>query len=288
MWPVRVSAKGLRPSVSRARCHSTVAERALGTPRRRPVARPRDSARSPFPHSLIQRLIRRIWLPNEDTRDRWVAAEAALIVPGARVLDAGAGSAPYQALFRHCQYVSYDFCRLPPTALRGRDGYRDISCLGDMHQLPFRDGSFDVVVCTEVLEHVRRPEATVAELARVLRAGGRLLASAPLGSWEHQPPFHYFGGFTKFWWEPLLRENEFSEWTITNNGGFYQSIAQEFIRAATELAPWRGKRQLMLSPVWLVSLPLSVVLAPLTAAWMDRWFPNAGRCFGLQVTARRA
>ena len=46
-------------------------------------------------------------------------------------------------------------------------------------RLPFEDGIFDVVVAGEFLEHVRDPEAVVAEAQRVLRPGGTFVGSVP-------------------------------------------------------------------------------------------------------------
>ncbi|HEU5033456.1 MAG TPA: methyltransferase domain-containing protein [Mycobacteriales bacterium] len=46
---------------------------------------------------------------------------------------------------------------------------------GDAEQLPLRDRSFDVVVMSEVIEHLLRPERAVWEIARVLRPGGVLV-----------------------------------------------------------------------------------------------------------------
>jgi SAM-dependent methyltransferase len=45
--------------------------------------------------------------------------------------------------------------------------------------LPFEDASFDVVVAGEFLEHVREPEAVVAEVRRVLRPDGTFVGSVP-------------------------------------------------------------------------------------------------------------
>ena len=47
--------------------------------------------------------------------------------------------------------------------------------------LPFEDGSFDVVVMGEVLEHLAEPAAAVANVRRVLRPGGRFVGSVPNG-----------------------------------------------------------------------------------------------------------
>jgi SAM-dependent methyltransferase len=50
---------------------------------------------------------------------------------------------------------------------------------GDARELPFPSGAFDWVLAIEVIEHLRRPDAFLAEIARVLRPGGRLLLSTP-------------------------------------------------------------------------------------------------------------
>jgi 2-polyprenyl-3-methyl-5-hydroxy-6-metoxy-1,4-benzoquinol methylase len=56
--------------------------------------------------------------------------------------------------------------------------------VGDVQQLPFADEAFDVVLSTEVIEHVPRPELAVGELARVLRPGGTLVVTTPNRAWH--------------------------------------------------------------------------------------------------------
>ena len=51
--------------------------------------------------------------------------------------------------------------------------------IDDASALPFRDGSFDVVVCCEVLEHLFEPQLAATEAFRVLRTGGRLIVTVP-------------------------------------------------------------------------------------------------------------
>ena len=70
---------------------------------------------------------------------------------------------------------------------------------GDMHALPFEDGHFDLVVLMHALTYAARPAVAVAEAARVLRPGGRLLLSS-LARHEHRVAVEAYGhvnlGFT--------------------------------------------------------------------------------------------
>ena len=63
---------------------------------------------------------------------------------------------------------------------------------GDMHALPFKDGSFDLVVLMHALTYAERPAQAVAEAARVLRKGGRLLLSS-LARHEHRGVVEAYG-----------------------------------------------------------------------------------------------
>ena len=62
----------------------------------------------------------------------------------------------------------------------------------------------DVVVSFEVIEHVVDPMAVLVEFARLLKPGGKLLLTAPLLSHLHMEPHHYYGGFTRYWYEHWL------------------------------------------------------------------------------------
>ena len=63
---------------------------------------------------------------------------------------------------------------------------------GDMHALPFKPGSFDLVVLMHALTYAERPAQAVAEAARVLRRGGRLLLSS-LACHEHRSVVEAYG-----------------------------------------------------------------------------------------------
>jgi SAM-dependent methyltransferase len=56
---------------------------------------------------------------------------------------------------------------------------------GDAFHLPFRDASFDRVICSEVMEHVHDYRGAARELARVVRPGGTLAVTIPTATSEH-------------------------------------------------------------------------------------------------------
>ena len=66
---------------------------------------------------------------------------------------------------------------------------------GDARRLPFADGSFDVVITSEVLEHIQDDVAAIAEMVRVLTPGGRFAATVPaylpeIVNWKLSDEYH--------------------------------------------------------------------------------------------------
>lgn len=169
---------------------------------------------------------------NQRRRDQWVQAKAATISPGAMVLDVGAGTCPYKEFFSHCHYFSQDFKKYQGIKLGGKTEYGDIDIESDITAIPIQDKSFDVILCTEVLEHVIDPQGALREMIRILKPGGKLLLIAPLGSGVHQAPFHYYGGFTRYFYERVLPSLGMHIVEIIPNGGFFALLAQECARVS--------------------------------------------------------
>lgn len=64
------------------------------------------------------------------------------------------------------------------TQARANDGGSQANLVVALiEELPFPDGSFDLVMCTRALHHVRRPDIVVAEMARVVRPGGQVIVA---------------------------------------------------------------------------------------------------------------
>lgn len=167
---------------------------------------------------------------NQRERDRWVRMKALTVPAGSRVLDIGAGTCPYRALFAHCDYKTHDFKRYTGEKLGGTTEYGKIDYESDICAIPVMDNSFDVIVCTEVLEHTPEPIEALREMSRILKEGGRLFLTAPLGSGLHQLPYHYYGGFTPEWYKHFCSKFGLYVSEISSNGGFFKLLAQECAR----------------------------------------------------------
>jgi SAM-dependent methyltransferase len=100
-----------------------------------------------------------------------------------RILDVGCGPKPYFPFFAPvaAEYVGVDVVENPAAELRG-----------PVENLPVEDASFDVVLCTQVLEHCDDPAQAVRELRRVTRPGGRVLASTHGVQVYHPSPVDYW------------------------------------------------------------------------------------------------
>ena len=113
---------------------------------------------------------------------------------GERLLDAGCGEGRhcFGCVERGARVVGLDLdrepLRLASKALRKRAA--ELDSMGEMlqgntFQLPFRDETFDKVICSEVMEHVHDYRAAARELARVTKPGGMVAVTIPTATSEH-------------------------------------------------------------------------------------------------------
>jgi len=122
------------------------------------------------------------------TGEKWAAASEAYatsiaqhLTPGTRWLDAGTGSrlleddldALENWLVQHSgMAVGMDVSVTRHLNIRTLVG-------GSLYALPFADGSFNLVTCNVVMEHLAEPEKAMAEIARVLVCGGAFVINTP-------------------------------------------------------------------------------------------------------------
>jgi SAM-dependent methyltransferase len=168
----------------------------------------------------------RKWVQHFETSiDQAVAAFAASLPAGTRVLDAGAGEGSYSHHFAKQRYCALDL-GIGDAAWN----YSRLDVVGDLENLPFRDTAFDACINVVTLEHVREPAAVVRELARSLIPGGRLLLVAPHEWEEHQQPHDYYR-YTRYGLAYLLQSAGLTDVSITPVGGFFRLLSRRLLNA---------------------------------------------------------
>jgi SAM-dependent methyltransferase len=134
-----------------------------------------------------------------------------------RVLDVGCGEKPYYPYFapNAAEYVGVDIDADNPMA----------DLVGPVEAVPVEDGSFDVVICTQVLEHTEDPDQAVSELYRVTAPGGRVLASTHGVQVYHPAPDDHWR-WTHTGLERLFgRNGEWESVTVLPAGGIATCLA---------------------------------------------------------------
>jgi len=100
-----------------------------------------------------------------------------------KTLDFGAGTAKYRGLIKPLaeEYITFDM-------LEGQN----IDVVGDVLNPPFKDGEFNTVISTQVLEHVEKPWVMIKQIGRIIKSNGICIITAPFIVPFHADPYDFF------------------------------------------------------------------------------------------------
>jgi len=131
-------------------------------------------------------------------------------------LDLGSATSPYR------DWVATLGCRIETLDIDPASGADHVGT-GDDTGLP--TGAFDLVICTQVLEHVPDPRRVLLEIRRILKPGGRLIASAPHVWFYHPHPSDYWR-FTQEGVVQLCRDADLELIELRAQGGSALTLFQ--------------------------------------------------------------
>lgn len=170
-----------------------------------------------------------------DLREEWVKTRLEELPADCKLLDAGAGTQRYKKYCAHLKYESQDFGEYDG---KGDDqgiqvGEWDTSTIdikSDITDIPRKDGTYDAVLCTEVLEHIPDPVAALRELSRLLKKDGVLIVTVPTRSLVHQAPYYFYAGFSRYFFEHYLPELGIEIERLDFSGNYFDDLMVEMIR----------------------------------------------------------
>lgn len=131
------------------------------------------------------------------------------------ILDAGAGRLAYRELIKQfaAKYTSSDFMQTHP----------DLDVVTDIEDMPFKTGQFEVVFCSQVLEHVPHPWLAFGEIHRVLKKNGVAIITVPMLGYIHNAPYDFFR-YTEFGLKNMAEDAGFTVKELAAIGGFFSFL----------------------------------------------------------------
>lgn len=106
-----------------------------------------------------------------------------------RLLDVGCGPVPYYEAYK--DQIDESVCLDYPGTLHGRTHLDIIADLNAVPRMPLDDASFDTVLASDMIIHIKRPDLFLDEIFRVLKPGGKTLITSTFINWIGEYPFEY-------------------------------------------------------------------------------------------------
>jgi SAM-dependent methyltransferase len=154
--------------------------------------------------------------------DQYYLSEVASLAAGRLILDLGGTKVGKRGVF-NIDSFDHQVINLNISPLKSPD------LLGNAASLPFGNNTFDVVICSELLEHVHEPIESLIEIYRVLKPDGVLLATIPFIYPHHPDPNDYLR-YTEQFLQLQMEMIGYTQIAIETQGGFW-SVFADMVRA---------------------------------------------------------
>ncbi|MCY7363096.1 MAG: class I SAM-dependent methyltransferase [Ignavibacteria bacterium] len=136
-----------------------------------------------------------------------------------KLLDLGCGNKPYSEIYNEVCDKSVG-CDVPFSL--HRKATVEVLCPAEEIDKHFETEEFDIVLCTEVLEHTADDQKVIRNINKVLKINGTLLISVPYIYVTHEPPFDY-RRYTVYGLKNILERNNFEVTNVFSMGATFSS-----------------------------------------------------------------
>jgi len=143
-----------------------------------------------------------VWRSGQERRLNMVEAWANL--HNAAILEVGCGLGTYSAKFRQRFSPYVEAIEIEPERVAQAQKQTPHALVAVAEHLPYEANRFDLVFSNEVIEHVQDDFASVHEMVRVTRLGGRIILFCPNRWWLFETHGHYWRGVYHFGNTPLI------------------------------------------------------------------------------------
>ncbi|MDR2569115.1 MAG: class I SAM-dependent methyltransferase [Oscillospiraceae bacterium] len=149
------------------------------------------------------------------------------------LIDLGCGNVPF--------YVLYSRIGVSVTCAdwEHKNEHLDIVCDFNCIPLPIESNSYDTVVLSDVLEHIKFPDKFFNEISRIMKKGGYLILNTPFFYMIHEAPDDYYR-YTKYAFNIFAKQAELDIVQISPYGGVIECISDLNCKLAVKI-PFVGR-----------------------------------------------
>ena len=151
------------------------------------------------------------------------------------MLDLGCGKVPFYNAYK--PYVNEVTCIDWDNSYHKNiflDMYCDLNTI-----LPLKDGMYNTIILSDVLEHIKEPKLLWSEMYRIMSNDGILILNVPFFYWLHEEPHDYYR-YTKYALQEMANESGFEFIEFETLGGVPEIIA-DILAKTSIMVPRIGK-----------------------------------------------